>query len=557
MRLSRRTRLAGVALLAAASLTLAACGGGGGSSSTSGSDIIKGHSIEPQNPLIPTNTNEVGGGNIIDMVFAGLVSYKVDGTPQNEVADSIQSDDNQTWTIKLKTGWKFSDGSAIKASNFVDAWNYGAYGPNAQLSSYFFDPIEGYADVSPGVDAAGKAIVPKVKTMSGLKVVDDNTFTVKLVSPQSDFPVRLGYSAYVPLPDGALKDAASVKAFGEDPVGNGPYKLAKKGAWEHNRQIALVPNTEYKGNRTVKNDGLTYVFYKDEDSAYSDVQAGNLDVLDNVPASALQTFKEATDVQPFSKPGSVFQSFTIPSSLKHFGENQEGNLRRQAISMSFDRQSITDKIFFGSRTPATDFGSPVLPGYSKTLAGSDVLKFDAAKAKDLWKQADAISPWDGSFKIAYNADSDHKPWVDAVTNSVKNTLGIKASGAPYATFDEFRKVITARTIKTAFRTGWQADYPSLFNYLGPLYASGAADGKGSNDGDYKSKAFDALLAQAASSSSDDARIALLQQSEEVLMKDLPSVPLWYSNVSAVAAKGVNNVEFNWKNVPEYELITKK
>ena len=546
MRLSRRTRLTGVALFAAASLTLAACGGGSTGGSSSGSNIIKGHSIEPQNPLIPTNTNEVGGGNVIDMVFAGLVSYKVDGTPQNEVAESIQSDDNQNWTIKLKPGWKFSDGTAITAKNFVDAWNYGAAAKNAQLSSYFFDPIKGYAEAS----AKGSTVL----TLSGLKVVDDSTFTVALNSPQSDFPLRLGYSAYVPLPESAFKD---MKAFGEDPVGNGPYKLAKKGAWEHNKQIALVPNKEYKGNRTVKNDGLTYVFYKEEDSAYSDVQAGNLDVLDNVPASALSTFKDATDVQPISKPGSVFQSFTIPSSLKHFGENQEGNLRRQAISMSFDRKAITDKIFFGSRTPATDFGSPVLPSYSKDLAGSEVLQYNQAKAKDLWKQANAISPWSGSFQIAYNADSDHKVWVDAVTNSVKNTLGIKASGAPFATFDQFRKVITDRTIKTAFRTGWQPDYPSLFNYLAPLYASGAADGKGSNDGDYKSKKFDALLEKAASSSSDAARTTALQQSEEVLLKDLPSIPLWYTNVSAAAAKGVKNVEFNWKNVPEYELVTKK
>ena len=545
MRLSRRTRLAGVALLAAASLTLAACGGGSDDGG-SGSNIIKGHSTEPQNPLIPTNTNETGGGNIIDMVFAGLVSYKIDGTPQNEVAESIESDDNQNWTIKLKTGWKFSDGTPIKAKNFVDAWNYGAAAKNAQLSSYFFDPIEGYAEAA----AEGS----KVETLSGLKVVDDNTFTVKLVSPQSDFPVRLGYSAYVPLPESAFDD---IKAFGEDPVGNGPYKLAKKGAWEHNKQIALVPNTEYKGNRAVKNDGLTYVFYKDEDSAYSDVQAGNLDVLDTVPASALQTFRDATDVQPISKPGSVFQSFTIPGRLKHFGENEEGNLRRQAISMSFDRKAITDKIFFGSSTPATDFGSPVLQGYSKDLKGSEVLAYNPDKAKDLWKQADAISPWDGEFKIGYNADSDHKVWVDAVTNSVKNTLGIKASGDPYPTFDEARKLITERKIQTAFRSGWQADYPSLFNYLAPLYASGAADGKGSNDGDYKSKEFDALLAKAAGATSDEARIQALQQGEEVLFKDLPVIPLWYENVSAAAAKGVNNVEINWKNVPAYELVTKK
>jgi len=40
--------------------------------------------------------------------------------------------------------------------------------------------------------------------------------------------------------------------------------------------------------------------------------------------------------------------------------------------------------------------------------------------------------------------------------------------------------VTNRTITTAFRTGWQADYPGLYNFLAPLYQTGAS----SNDGDY-------------------------------------------------------------------------
>ena len=545
MRLSRRTRLAGVALAAAASLILAACGGGdddGGAADA----VIRAHGTEPQNPLIPTNTNEVGGGNVIDLLYAGLVTYELDGTPKNEVAESIESDDNVTWTIKLNEGWKFSDGTEIKAQNFVDAWNYGAAAKNAQLGSYFFEPIKGYAEAA----AEGS----EVEEMSGLKVVDDYTFTVELNGPESDFPVRLGYSAYVPLPDGALDD---VEAFGENPVGNGPYMLDGEGAWEHNKQIKMVPNPEYQGDREPQNAGVTFVLYKDEDSAYSDLQAGNLDVLKNVPASALQTFKDATDIQPISKPGSVYQAYTIPERLDHFGDNEEGNLRRRALSMAIDRESICEKIFFDSRTPATDYYTPALPGYSDELEGDEVLEYNPDEAKKLWDEADQISDWgDDTFKIGYNADSDHKAWADAVANGYENVLGIKAEGAPTPTFDEFRELITTRKIDYAFRSGWQADYPSLYNYLAPQYASGAADGKGSNDGDYKSKEFDDLLKKGASADSEEDRIAALQEAEEVLLKDLPGIPLWYTNVSAAAAEGVENVEFNWKNVPAYELVTK-
>jgi oligopeptide transport system substrate-binding protein len=312
----------------------------------------------------------------------------------------------------------------------------------------------------------------------------------------------------------------------------------------------MVPNKDYDGAHKPKNGGLTFKFYADLDSAYSDLQAGNLDVLDNVPDSALQIYTTDDSVQPFNQPGSVFQSFTIPESLDHFS-GEEGNLRRQAISRAIDRGQVTDKIFNGTRTPAKDFTAPVLDGWTDSVKGNDVLDFDEAKAKDLWAEADAISKWDGKFQIAYNTDGGHKAWVDATTNQIKNALDIDASGAPYATFDEMRTKVTDRKITTAFRTGWQADYPSMLNYLGPLYGTGA----GSNDGDYSNKKLDDVLAQAATAQGDD-RFKLIEDAQAILFTDLPSLPLWYSNVAAAAAVGVDNVEFTWQNLPNYFKITK-
>ena len=120
--------------------------------------------------------------------------------------------------------------------------------------------------------------------------------------------------------------------------------------------------------------------------------------------------------------------------------------------------------------------------------------FDDTKAKQLWADANEIDEWDGKFQIAYNNDgAGNKEFAEAVANQLKNTLGIDASAKVYPTFDELRKDVTERTIKTAFRTGWQADYPSMLNYLGAIYGTGA----GSNDGDYSNKEFDKLVAEAA------------------------------------------------------------
>jgi ABC-type oligopeptide transport system, periplasmic component len=209
-------------------------------------------------------------------------------------------------------------------------------------------------------------------------------------------------------------------------------------------------------------------------------------------------------------------------------------------------------IFSGTRTPAHDFTSPVIDGYSEDIPGSDVLDFDAAAAKDLWAQADAISPWTGTFQIAYNADGGHQAWVDAVTNQLKNNLGIDASGAPYPTFAEARTAITDRTIQTAFRTGWQADYPALSNFLGPLYFTGA----GSNDGDYSSPEFDSLITEGLAETDLDAANAKFQQAQEVLFKDLPAIPLWYATVNGAWSETVDNVQYGWNSVPLYYQVTK-
>ena len=101
----------------------------------------------PENPLVPGNTAEVCGGDIVDAMTSKLVEYNTENAaPENDIAESIETTDNKLFTVKLKP-YKFHDGTEVKAKNFVDAWNYTAYGPNGQEGSYFMGPIAGYADV--------------------------------------------------------------------------------------------------------------------------------------------------------------------------------------------------------------------------------------------------------------------------------------------------------------------------------------------------------------------------------------------------------------------------
>lgn len=88
----KRSYLRLVAPFAVAALALTACSGGSGDGDAnapegeSGGGVVVANGSEPQNPLIPTNTNETGGGKIVDLIYAGLVYYDADGAAQNDLA---------------------------------------------------------------------------------------------------------------------------------------------------------------------------------------------------------------------------------------------------------------------------------------------------------------------------------------------------------------------------------------------------------------------------------------------------------------------------------------
>lgn len=543
------------AAICALALLASGCGSGSdpkgvqqSSSSQSGNKaVVTVHGCEPGNPLIPSSTAESCGGQVVDAINSKLVRFDGQGKAHNDLASEIKANEDMTqYRITLVDGRRFSDGTPITAKSFTRAWSWSADAANGQLSASFFANIKGFDDLQ-------QQGAPADAQLSGLKVIDDKTFTVDLDSPSSTFPIQVGYTAFAPLPESFYKDP---EAYGENPVSSGPYKFD---SWQHNAMIKLRKNAAYTGEVKIQNGGIDFKVYTDLGSAYSDVQAGNLDVIDKIPTSAVKTFMTDSLVQSYNRPGSVLQMFSIPTAMEHFGQDEEGHLRRQAISMALDRRMLIDKVLGGLGVQPTDFTAPTIPGYSKNLKGSDKLKYDAKKAKEAWAKADAISMWpaDRTFRMLYNADGGAKDFYDGMANSIKNTLGIKAVAAPVPTFSEFRGNIKKRVYKdAAFRSSWSPDYPSPESYLMSNFASSAADGNGSNDGDYKNPEFDALLKQAAKAKDSDEANKFFQQAEEILLEDMPAVPLYYANNTGASAKNVQGMRLGWDGNPIFAELSK-
>jgi oligopeptide transport system substrate-binding protein len=548
-----RGRTGGMALAAVTSIALmaTACGGGGtesepGSSQPAGpaGGAITVAGCTPENPLIPGNTSETCGGDIVDAMTSKLVRYNTENAaPENDIAESIETKNNKLFTVKLKP-YKFQDGTEVTAKSFVDAWNYTAYGPNGQAGSYFYAPIKGYADVQcPDTDCKSK---PKADKMSGLKVVDDKTFTITTSEPVSNLPVRLGYSAFSPLPASFFEDP---KAFEKKPIGAGPFKMDSIS----NTEFVLSKFADFSGASKANVDKLTFRVYQDPSAAYADAVAGSLDYIDdsNIPADQFvgDAYKADFPDRNSRRESLVIGWIWFSSADPQLKDNPE---LRKAFSRAIDRELIIKQIFNGTRTAATGWVNPGVDGYKADACG-DSCKFDAAAAKQAYE---AAGGYKGTLTMTYNADSPNKAWSEAVCNSIKNTLGVNCVAVPTVDFATFNKKIDANELKGIFRGAWQADYPSIEDYLTPLYAKGAWP-PGSNWGRYDNPEFDALLAKAAAQPTADGANAVYQQAEALLAKDFPNAPLWYYTTTSAWSERVTNVKVNAFGVLDFAAIKVK
>ncbi len=466
---------------------------------------------EPEH-LVPTDTVENNGSQILAALFTQLVNFDDHGRPDfsQAAAQSITSTDSRVWTIALKDGFTFHNGERVTADSYINAWNYGAYEPHAQVGSDFFARIEG-ADQLRSRNGKDK---PAQTKMSGLKKVDDLTFTVTLKQPFAEWQKVLGYSVFLPLPAAAFAgDGTLAKGYEEAPIGDGPFKM--KGAWNHNQSISVERYEAYPLTKP-KVQEIDFKIYDNQDTMYADLQAGNLDIQPQLPSDKLAGAQIDLGDRMQKSPSSYIGYITIPENVAAF---QDPKLRR-AISMAIDRQEIVDKIFQGAYTPATGWVSPIVQGARDNSCG-DACKFNPTQARTLYQQSGGLPG--NKIDLYYNGDGAHKEWVDAVCNQLHRNLALTCTGQPVPQFADFRKKVRAHTLPGLIRGAWSFDYPSIEDYLTPIFKTGAS----SNDSQYNNPAFNQLLAKADEAKTPDEAINLYQQAEDLIARDMPTIPMWF------------------------------
>ncbi len=380
--------------------------------------------------------------------------------------------------------------------------------------------------------------------LAGLTVVDDLTFTVEFTEADPEFPLKLAYAAFYPLPEAAITDPA---AFEESPIGNGPFRM--DGVWEHDVAIPMVRYEDYQGPDPAQIDTLEFQIIDDLNTAYNEVLAGNLDILGPaIPPDQITAARSDFGDRFGQSSSTSFTYLGFPSYLPEFTADH-----RRALSMAIDRETIMQVIFDNTRVPAHSAIPPIFAGARDDVC--DNWNFDPDAAKALW---DAAGPLE-TFDVWFNTGGGHEEWVEAVANMWRQNLGVDTVNFQSLEFAEYLDLLDNQDITGPFRLGWGQDYPSPLNFLEPLYASYNAPPVGSNNTFYESAEFDQLIADgkakvAASGQLEDGLGDYLA-AEDVLCSDVPIAPIFFRTNQFVYDEGIDNVFFDSYSDLGYTKVT--
>jgi ABC-type oligopeptide transport system substrate-binding subunit len=489
-------------------------------------------------------TNETSGGAVLNALYSPLIDYDQEtGEPVPVVATEVPtSEDNINWTITINEGWTFHNGDPVTAQSFVDAWNWAAYGPNAANNGYFFGPgmadFVGYDEVQSGADPDGEgpqeAPEPASTEMSGLAVVDDTSFTVELAQPFSQFPLMLGYTAFYPVPSECIADW---EPCNESPIGNGPFMM--DGSWNHDQGISVVAYDGYGGETKPNIDGVDFVIYSDPATGYLELQDEQLDYMTALPPDELANAREQFGENFIDQENSTFQYIGFPlwdpkfggTAEEDFGGDGKRNLRH-ALSMAINRQELIDQVFDGAFAPADSLVSPVVQGYRKGACG-DWCVYDVDAAKALYEQSDKI---DGTINFWFNEGANHDQWLTVVGNYWNTAFGIEYE-LQARVWADYLQAQSDHALDGPFRLGWVMDYPSAQNYLNPIYGEGSGE---SNFG-YNNADANALMAEGNSAATIDEGLDFYNQAEDMILEDMPNIPMWFGRTLGAYNQNVGNV----------------
>ncbi len=471
-------------------------------------------------------------------LFSGLLRFDEKTLkPVPEIATELPkvSADGKTYTFKLRTNAKFSNGDAITAKDFKYTWERALDPKLAGPYTFVLDPIKGAKDIKD----------KRTKNLAGVVVKDDTTLEVTLNDPANYFTSLAALWTYWVVDRKVVEGNdkwADGPNNGGNPVGSGPYKLTE---WKHDQSLTFeaVPNWwgASAGQPQPKVKKLTIEIIKDQSAQVTKYETGGLDSVTKTIAQA-DLLRIQNDPK-LKKELSIYPALRVTwvgfnMTKGPFATNKK---LRQAFCQGIDKSKL-EKIALVNGAIGKAATSQVPPGMPGYLNAPDPYPFDAAKAKQLLKEADPNGSLTRDLTYWFNASELNRKISENLQAQWQENLGVsvKLQSAPWKEFLRRR-----HAHEFQFNRGsWGADFPDPWDFVDPIDKTGGDD----NDEGYSSAEVDRLLRESVTATDPKVALDKLNQAQRVYLQDLPSCQLFWGTTQYLVKPYVKGFGSN----PEYQ-----
>jgi peptide/nickel transport system substrate-binding protein len=444
-----------------------------------------------------TYANGATGGSAMAAVYDTLMRYDFGSSSfKPQLAESLTSDDNVTWTLKLRDGVKFTDGTPLNADAVLGSLKY--YEANYAYQSLLL-----------------------LANVADMKKTDDLTVVFTLRSPWATFPNMLAQGPGMIMAPAAYKNPKAFK-----PIGAGPFVFEKYSPGE---ELVLKANPDYV-NGAPHLDALRFIWLGGADDQPK---------LDALKSGAADTafVRDAAVVEKARDEGMAGMMFATG-----LGDNMWINTRkghpgadvrvRQAINYAFDPKAYIARTLDGAGLPTKSLFAKTSPWFT----GVTPPAADLEKAKTLLKEAEADG-YDGKITYSHAADPSSQAGAVAI-KAMLEAAGFKVTLDPVRSIaDQVQKVYVDHSYDLAVAATTIPDEDPYSRLAGALGSKSPSNPTG-----YSSPEMDGLLAQLQAADSPDTGKPIMAKIEQLWDTDVPGIAIAAGGTFEPWNKNVHGME---------------
>ncbi len=534
----------------------------GSKNSKNGNKVVRIAEIAVPATIFPHHITNLIEALICEQIHEGLVRIDPrDLSLVPGIAESWEIDNGtKTITFHLRKGVKFqkNGGKAPEITANDVKFTFELLCTSQPGNVHFYTVCK---DRVVGADAYYTASVAKKKAeLTGFKVIDDHTFSIKLLNSPSTFLQILAN------PVAAI---INQKAWLEQPnapnIGAGPFMLDQKNSTK--THYTLYKNPDYyakdkTGEPLPYLDSLIIDIVGSTEEALDLFQSGRVDFIGSVPSNQLRQIVEE-NIKSFKNPAEFILE-QRPEMITYFylfnvNKRPFNNLKlRQAINYAIDRTKIIDRILYGQAYAPATYGlvPPTFPFYDiRGIKGYDL---NVDKARALLKAA-GYPNGDNlpEIRLIVNSGNTRNNTVAAeIQRQLKTNLNINVTFESLPNAEKYSLQQKGRG--DLFREGWVADYPSPESFLSVFYSAyipqDTALPSFPNTTKYRNLSFDRYYEKGRDATNRDSAAAYFLKAEQILVNDAPLVPLWYESNCRLIKTRMKNFHSNPLNVFDFTRV---